>query len=527
MKRILISDEVSPQGLAVLQGDEALRCDYRPGLGAEEIAREIGAYHALIVRSRTKVTREILAAADRLEVIGRAGTGVDNIDLEEATRRGIVVMNVPDGNTVSAAEHTLAMLLSMARGIPAADRTVRAGRWDRTRFLGAELKGKVLGVIGMGKIGREVAHRARAFGMEVIAFDPFVSAEDAARCEAALAPIEEVFRRADFLTVHTPLTPETRHLVGDRELASCKRGVRIVNCARGGILDEAALWKHLAAGQVAGAALDVFEQEPPVDLPVRDDDRVVLTPHLAASTMEAQEKVAVIVAEQVRDFLRDGLARNAVNVTPMDPRVRERAAPFLVLAEKLGRLQAQTIAGRLRKVTVEYSGEIPGDMLPALTVGILKGYFERFLSGPVNAVNAAFIARERGIRLQEVRTTEPQDYMNLVTTVFETDGATQTIAGTVFGRNLPRIVRLDDFRFDATPEGHLLLVSNDDRPGVVGHVGSLLGSHDVNIAYMSVGRDRVGGHAIAILSLDSPLEDGVAERMRQLPGILWVKRASL
>lgn len=527
MRKILISDEVSQRALDRFALERDLAVEYRPGLAAEELRKIIGEYTGLVVRSQTKVTAAVIEAATRLQVIGRAGTGVDNVDLEAATRRGIVVMNVPGGNTVSAAEHTMAMLLAMARAIPAADRSMRAGRWERGLFVGAELEGKILGVLGMGKVGREVAHRARSFGMQVIGYDPFVSADDVGRSQTGFVPLAEIFHRSDFITVHTPLTPETRHLVGDDQLASCKPGVRIVNCARGGIVDEAALAKHLRSGHVAGAAFDVYEEEPPKDLPFREMDNVVLTPHLAASTSEAQEKVAVVIAEQICDYLRDGVARNAVNVTPMDPKVRERVAPYLLLAEKLGRFQSQLIEGHLREITVEYSGEIPSEAQPALTVAILKGYFERFLSGPVNAVNASWIARERGIRLSETKSSEPQDYINLITVIFDTDRRRRAIAGTVFGRNLPRIVRLDDFRFDATPEGELVLVSNDDRPGIVGMVGSLLGSHQINIAYMVLGRDRIGGQAIAVINLDSPLPEAVAERMRAQPGILWVKAVSL
>jgi D-3-phosphoglycerate dehydrogenase len=527
MRRVLITDEVSQRALDRFKAEKDLSVEYLPGLPADELKRIIPGFTALVVRSQTKVTSAIIEAASQLMVIGRAGTGVDNVDMEAATRAGIVVMNVPGGNTVSAAEHTFAMLLAMARGIPSADRSMRAGRWERGRFVGSELEGKVLGVLGMGKVGREVAHRARAFGMEVIAYDPFVSAEDVQRSQTCFVPVEEILRRSDFITVHTPLTPETRYLLGDKQIASCKPGVRIVNCARGGIVDEKALFRHLGSGHVAGAALDVYEEEPPKGLPFVEMDNVVLTPHLAASTAEAQEKVAVIIAEQICDYLREGVARNAVNVTPMDPKVRERVAPYLALAEKLGRFQAQMTEGHLEQVTVEYSGEIPSEALPALTVAVLKGYFERFLSGPVNAVNAAYIAKERGIRLNEVRTTEPQDYINLITTVFESGARRQAIAGTVFGRNLPRIVRLDGFRFDAMPEGELLLVSNDDRPGIVGMVGSLLGAHQVNIAYMSLGRDRIGGHAIAVINIDSSLPAAVGDELRGMPGILWVKTVRL
>jgi len=527
-RRVLISDEVSQSALDRFGAEKGLVVDYRPGLPAGRLEAIIGDYSALVVRSQTKVTSRVIDAAGRLQVIGRAGTGVDNVDLDAATRRGIVVMNVPGGNTVSAAEHTMGMLLAMARGIPAADRSMRAGAWERGRFVGSELEGKTLGVVGLGKVGREVAHRARAFEMRVIAFDPFVSAEEVQRSKIDVVPLEEIFTRSDFITIHTPLTPQTRHLVGETQLAACRPGVRIVNCARGGILDEAALARHLASGHVAGAAIDVYEQEPPPkDHPFRGLDNVVLTPHLAASTAEAQEKVAVSIAEQVCDYLRDGVARNAVNVTPMDPKLRERLAPYLTLAEKLGRFQAQTLEGRLGRVTVEYSGEIPSEALPALTVAVLKGYFERFLSGPVNAVNAAYIARERGIRLDETRTSEPQDYINLITTICESDRGRQEVAGTVFGRNLPRIVRLDGFRFDAMPEGELLLVSNDDRPGIVGMVGSLLGEGQVNIAYMSLGRDRVGGHAIAVINIDSRLPEALANELRGRPGILWVKTVAL
>jgi D-3-phosphoglycerate dehydrogenase len=527
VKRVLISDEVSRRALDRFALESDLALDYRPGLPAGELRTIIGGYAALVVRSQTKVTAAVIEAATRLEVIGRAGTGVDNVDLEAATRRGIVVMNVPGGNTVSAAEHTMAMLLAMARAIPAADRSMRSGRWERGRFVGAELEGKILGVLGMGKVGREVAHRARSFGMQVIGCDPFVSAEDMGRSQTVFVPLEEIFGRSDFITVHTPLTPQTRHLVGDKELSACKPGVRIVNCARGGIVDENALAACLRSGHVAGAALDVYEEEPPGEIAFREMDNVVLTPHLAASTAEAQEKVAVVIAEQICDYLRDGVARNAVNLTPMDPRVRERVAPHLLLAEKLGRFQGQLIEGPLREITVEYSGEIPAEAQPALTVAILKGYFERFLSEPVNAVNAFSITRERGIRLTETKTSEPQDYMNLITVIFDAGERRQAVAGTVFGRNLPRLVGLDDFRFDAVPDGELLLVSNDDRPGIVGIVGSLLGANQINIAYMALGRDRIGGHAIAVINIDSPLPDAVAELLRARPGILWVRTVSL
>jgi D-3-phosphoglycerate dehydrogenase len=528
MKRVLISDELSPRALERFAAEPGVRADNRPGLPAAQLLEVIGGYEALVVRSATKVTAAVIEAGSRLQVIGRAGTGVDNVDVDTATRRGVVVMNVPGGNTISAAEHTMALLLSLARGVPAADRSMQAGRWERGRFTGSELAGKTLGVVGLGRIGREVATRAVSFDMEVIAHDPFVSADDAHRATVPLLPLAELLRRSDFITLHTPLSEATRHMIGAAEIAAMRPGARLVNCARGGLVDEAALAEALRSGKLAGAALDVFEQEPPGEgFPLRGLDQAILTPHLAASTAEAQEKVGVLIADQVCDYLRDGVARNAVNVTSIDPRLRERAAPHLALAESIGRLQAQMIEGRLRQVTVECSGDVPDDALPAVTVAVLKGCFETFLSAPVNAVNAGWLARDRGVGLREVRAHEPHDYQNLITTIFETDARSRTVAGTVFGRNMPRLVTLDGFRFDALPQGELLLVSNDDRPGIVGMIGSLLGEHQVNIAHMSLGRDRAGGQAIAALSIDSPLPAGVLEQLRQRPGILWVRAVHL
>ncbi|MGH9868917.1 MAG: phosphoglycerate dehydrogenase [Candidatus Polarisedimenticolia bacterium] len=528
MKNVLISDEMSPRAVDRFRAEDGVKADYRPGLAEAELLEVVGRYEGLVVRSATKVTANVIEAGARLQVIGRAGTGLDNVDLEAATRRGVVVMNVPGGNTVSAAEHTLALMLALARGVPAADRSMRAGRWERGRFVGSEMEGKTLGIVGLGRVGREVAARAAAFGMQVIAHDPFVSAEDARRASVAFLPLDELLARADFVTLHTPLTPETHHMLGEREIAAMRPGARLINCARGELVDEAALARALESGRLAGAALDVYQKEPPpADFPFRGMEQVVMTPHLAASTAEAQDKVAMLIAEQVCDFLRDGVARNAANVISMDPRLRERAAPYLELAETLGRFQAQVIEGRLREVTVECSGDVPDEALPAVTVAVLKGCFERFLSAPVNAVNAAWIAKERGVGLREVRTREPHDYQNLVTTVFESDVRTRTIGGTVFGRNIPRIVTLDGFRFDALPRGTLLLVSNDDRPGIVGRVGTLLGESQVNIAHMSLGRDRAGGQAIAAISIDTPLPDGVLRQLEQSPGILWVRTVTL
>jgi D-3-phosphoglycerate dehydrogenase len=364
--------------------------------------------------------------------------------------------------------------------------------------------------------------------MEVIAHDPFVSAEGARTGSIPLLSLDDLLPRSDFLTLHVPLTAATKGMIGGKELASLPRGARLINCARGGIVDEAALAKALESGHLAGAALDVFAQEPPAqDLPFRGMDQVILTPHLAASTSEAQEKVAVLIADQVCDYLRDGVARNAANVTSMDPRQRELAAPYLELAETLGRCQGELLEGRLHEITVECSGDVPEEALPAVTIAVLKGYLERFLHDPVNAVNAAWLAKERGLELREVRSRASHDYQNLITTIFRSDQRSRAITGTVFGRNLPRIVALDGFRFDALPRGALLLVSNDDRPGIVGRIGTLLGDNRINIAHMSLGRDREGGQALAAISVDTPVPPEIASKLQATPGIVWVKSIHL
>jgi D-3-phosphoglycerate dehydrogenase / 2-oxoglutarate reductase len=526
-QRVLITDEVSDRCVDRFRAEKSLIVEYRPGLVADALRSSVAGCAALVVRSQTKVTASVIEAGRSLRVIGRAGTGVDNVDVEAATRAGIVVMNVPGGNTVSAAEHTFSLMLALARQIPAADASVKAGRWERRKFVGSELHGKVLGILGVGRVGREVARRARAFEMEILGFDPFLSEEMMAQAKVRFVPLEEIFRRSDFITVHTPLTAETRHLVGAKEMAICKPALRIVNCARGGIVDEKAVAAALEAGKIAGAAFDVYEQEPPKDLLFKDMPNVICTPHLAASTEEAQERVAVDIADQICDYLRDGVARNAVNLTTLDARTMETARPFLALAGKLGRLHAQLMKGHPREIVVEYGGDVPHDATGPLTVAILRGFLEGHSSGPVNAVNAAFIAKERGIKLREIRTPEAIDYTSLITVTVESTEGRRDVSGTLFGRNLARIVRLDGYHFDAIPEGTLLLVSNDDRPGIIGILGTTLGRAGINIAYMSLGRDRSGGQAIAILNVDSDVPPAVLDELRAAPGIVWVKTAAL
>ena len=524
---MLIADKVSPTCAEVLRA-AGLEADHRPGIGASDLRSAIGDFDGLVVRSDTQVTEDVLAAAPRLRVVGRAGAGVDNIDVDAATRRGIVVMNAPGENTISAAEHTLSMLLSLARRIPAADRSMRAGRWEHgTTFMGVELYAKTLGVLGVGKVGREVASRARAFGMEVVGFDPVLTPEVAARLGVQILPLAEVLARADFLTLHLPLTAETRHLIGREQLLRCRRGLRIINVARGGIVDEAALIEALESGQVAGAALDVFEHEPPSGSPLLRLDSVVLTPHLGGSTREAQEKVAARIAEQIAAYLRDGTVANAVNVEGVEPRLAPALLPYRDLCGRLGRFLSALGPGSYDEVLLEYAGAVNEYPIRPLTSAFLKGLLEGKLSDPINPVNALILAREAGIRVQETRAGESRDFTALVSATLRGPAGARSAAGTLFGKRDPRLTRIDEFQIDAMPQGAMLIVSNDDRPGMVGRIGSLLGDAGVNIAYMSLGRDRSGGRAIAVLNLDSPIPKHLLKQLSAIDGVLWAEGVTL
>jgi len=524
--KVLIADTILPVCSEVLQR-AGIETDHRPGITAIELLTAVGDVEGIVVRSDTRITEEVMRKAPRLRVIGRAGAGVDNIDVEAASKRGIVVMNAPGENTISAAEHTLSLMLSLARQIPLADRSMKAGRWDRGRILGVELSGKTLGVLGLGKVGREVAARARAFGMEVIGFDPVLSEEVASRLGVSLVPIETVYSRSDFITLHLPLTDGTRHLIGKDELGRCRKGVRILNVARGGVLDEAALCEALREGRVAGAALDVFEKEPPTGSPLLSFDTVILTPHLGASTQEAQEKVAVRIAEQIAAYLKDNLVVNAVNVDGIDPRLLPVLQPYRDLCERLGRLLASLARGPVSEVTLEYSGSVQDFPMRPLTASFLKGFLQSRLSDPVNVVNAVILAREVGIRVQESRAAEPQDFTALITASLRGRDGGRSAAGALFGKREPRLVRLDEFHLDALPKGDMLIVSNDDRPGMVGRIGSAIGGASVNIAYLSLGRDRSGGRAIAVFNLDSPVPDGLLREIAAIDGVLWAERVTL
>jgi D-3-phosphoglycerate dehydrogenase / 2-oxoglutarate reductase len=517
--KVLITDPLAEQGRAILERVPQIDVRYRPGLKPDEICGAIPDAHALIVRSGTRATEQIITAGRSLKVIGRAGIGVDNIDVEAASKRGIVVMNTPGGNNVTTAEHTLTLLLAMARNIPQASASLRKGEWERSKFTGVEVCGKTLGIIGVGNIGSVVADRAQGLKMKVIAYDPYLSAEAAARSGIELTTLDDLYGRADFISWHTPLTPETRGSVGKDAFAKMRKGVRIVNCARGGIVDEAALAEAIRSGQVAGAALDVFvEEPPPKDHPLLALDAVVATPHLGASTDEAQINVAVAIAEQVVDFFMRGEVRNAVNFPNLSAERFAVLGPFLSLAEKVGSLQAQMGSGAVLEVEVEGSGDVAEHDLKAITASVLKGLLSPVMESVVNYVNAPFIARERGIRVVEACSSVPSDFLNSLTVRVRREQETTTVAGAVFGKKTLRIVRINRFYMEAVPEGFILILNNRDVPGVVGAVGSLLGKHGINIAGIELGRDETK-HAISFFHVDERVPQSVLGELRKLPAI--------
>jgi (S)-sulfolactate dehydrogenase len=527
-KRVLVADDLSPEAVRILQ-EAGLAVDVKVGLKADELERVIGEYDALAVRSATKVTAKLLDKAERLRVIGRAGVGVDNVDLAAATRRGVVVMNTPGGSSTTVAELALAMILALSRHLAAATASVRAGKWEKKKFQGHELAGKTLGVVGVGNIGSVLVDRARALKMRIVAYDPFLSPEAAAKLGAELVDLEGVWREADVVSLHVPLTDGTRHLVNAATLAKMKPGALLVNCARGGIVDERALADALASGHLGGAALDVFEQEPPsADHPLFALSNVVVTPHIGASTEEAQAAVAVAIAEQLAAYLNVGEVKNAVNVPGLPAELREQLGPWLPLAEQLGALAAGLAPAGTSEVTVEIAGELASVPLRPIAARALVGILRPFLDFPVNDVSAPAIAKERGIAVREVRAGETHDYASLLTIRVRGQGGEEVaVAGTVYGKRDARIVRVGDFRLEAVPAGHVVLCENDDAPGVVGNLGTTLGAAGVNIARISLSRLDDRSRAFAFLNVDSAPTPGVLEEVRRLPHIRNVRALQL
>lgn len=526
--KVLVADHLSEDGVKLLEREDGLSVDVKTGLSSKELAEIVGRYDGLIVRSSTKVTAEIIAKADRLKVIGRAGVGLDNVDAEAATKRGIVVMNVPAGNTISTAEHTMSLILALARRIPQAYTSLRGGLWERSKFVGTELAGKILGIVGLGKIGTEVAKRAQAFGMRVIAHDPFLSSERAQRLEIQLVELKQLYAESDVITVHIPLNTETRHLIGAKEIASMKRGVRLINCARGGIIDEDALYQAIQGGKVAGAALDVFEQEPPPKgHPLLTLEQVIAVPHLGASTEEAQYNVAIEVAKQVADALLGRGIRNAVNMPSVDAQTLKVLQPYITLGERLGSLACQLSGKQIAEVRVTYVGELTTHETSPVTLAVLKGVLTPMVGENVNYVNASLIASERGLKVVEAKATQTEEFANLLALEVRSDGQSLILQGTLSVRREPRIVKIDRYVVEASPEGHMLIIKNQDKPGLIGALGTLLGEAKINIAGMSNGRDKPGGMAITVLNVDSAVPPKVLEQVKKLKHVVDAKLIKL
>ncbi len=525
--KILVSDSISKRGVEILE-KAGFTVDVKTKLSKADLLREINAYEGLIVRSATKVTAKVIEAAERLKVIGRAGSGLDNVDTQAATRRGVVVMNTPGGNTVTTAEHTMSLILAMTRRIPQATSSMKAGKWEKERFMGVELYNKTLGIIGVGQIGGYVAKLAQGLSLNVIAYDPYLSEEQAQKMGVHLVDLAEIYRRADIISVHTPLTAETRSLINADAIAQMKPGVMIVNCARGGVINETDLVEALKARRVAAAAFDVFEEEPiRTDHPLLALDNFICTPHIGASTEEAQENVAVGIAEQIVDYFTKGLARGAVNVPSVPPELLPRLQPYITLAEKLGLLQAQVYEGGLERVTVEYNGDVSALTVAPLTIAVLKGLLTPILEDAVNFVNAPMVAKERGIEVKEVKSSDAGDFTSVIRVRVEAGRKSHHLAGTLYNRKDSRIIEIDNFQVEVVPEGHMMLILNVDRPGVIGTVGQVLGEHGINIAQMQCSRETRGGNALLIIGLDAPLPIGVLETIKRAKNILSVKLVDL
>lgn len=521
--RVLVSDNLSARGLEVLRQNPTFQVDVRTKVAPEELLRIIDQYDALIVRSATKVTAEVIRAGKQLKVIGRAGVGVDNVDVESATAQGVVVMNTPTGNTVTTAEHSISLLLALTKHIPQAVASLKGGRWEKGKFLNVELFNKTLGVIGLGRIGSEVARRAKGFAMRVIAYDPFISTEVASRIGVELTDLDEVYRQADFITLHVPLGPDTYHMINRETIGSMKQGVRIINCARGGIVDEEALYEAIMSGHVAGAAFDVLEKEPDTSSPLLSLENFIGTPHLGAATAEAQENVAIAIAQQVADYLSSGLIRNSVNTPSIEPELLAKIQPYLTLAEKLGRLDSQLAEGRFQEIRIDYTGEVATYDTSPLTAAVVKGVLDPITSDTINIVNALPYARQRGIRVVESKSSQEEDYASLISVVIQTDRGQSLVAGTLFSRREPRVVRIDEFSLEAVPEGYLLVFSNLDVPGVIGKIGTILGQNQVNIAGMVLGREKPGGQAVSVVNVDSQIPAPVLDEIRRMPNIVYAK----
>ncbi|MBI5149285.1 MAG: phosphoglycerate dehydrogenase [Candidatus Omnitrophica bacterium] len=522
--KILISDQLADEGLAILKAVKEFTVDYKYDLTPEQLKAIIKDYDALIVRSSTKVTADIIAAANRLKFIGRAGVGLDNVDLKAATQKGIVAMNTPAGNTTSTAEHTMSMILALSRNIPQACASVKAGKWERSKFGGVELHGKTLGVVGFGRIGSTVSRYAKAFGMSVIVFDPYISLEVAANLGVKMVDLKTLLKDADYITVHIPKSAETKNLIGENEFKLMKKTVRLINCARGGIVDEAALAKALQEKRIAGCALDVFDQEPlQADSPLLKLDNCIMTPHLGASTSEAQINVAIEIAESIRNALLGKGIINAANFPTVDAEAYKSLEPYINLGYRMGKFAGQLINGRISAVKITYGGVIGKYKVAPVTLSLVNGLLTPILGETVNFINALDVAKERAIDVQEVISSKEEEFVNAIRVEAKTDKDPFVILGTLSANQQPRIVKINNVYMEAIPDGYILFIQNNDKPGLVGAIGTLLAEAKINIAGITLGREAPGGLAISAVNVDSDVPEKTIERLRGTKDVLYVK----
>jgi D-3-phosphoglycerate dehydrogenase len=515
--KVLVSDKLGEIGVQMFREEEGIDIDVNTDLTPDELKGIIGEYDALVIRSATKVTADLLESAKKLKVVGRAGIGLDNVDIPAATKRGVAVMNTPGGNVVTTAEHAIAMMMALTRNIPQGTSSLREGRWDKKQLQGREVYNKTLGVIGLGNIGSIVADRARGLKMNVIVFDPNVVSEKIEKEGFKSVSLNELYKKSDYITVHVPKIKSTIGLLNKDAFKKMKDGVMIVNCARGGIIDEPDLYDALKSGKVGGVALDVFETEPPGESPLFELDSVIGTPHLGASTREAQTNVAVAVAEQIIELLKNNTVINAVNVPSVTGELLQKLNPYLNIADRIGRLQEQLIKGPIKEVIVEYKGDFHGLDMSPVTTALLNGLLSPLVKEAVNTVNAPVIAKEMGIKITETESQDSEDYTNLITVTLVTTEMQNIVAGTIFGKNDARVVKVNNFRLEMTPEGYLALIHNLDKPGAIGSIGTTLGEHNINIAKMQVGQEEDGERNIIFLQVDTPLPDGVVKELADLP----------
>ncbi len=524
MIKVLISDKLAPEGLQILKNVKEFQVDSKPGISPDDLKAIIKDYDALIIRSETKVTADIIAAADRLKFIGRAGVGVDNVDLKAATKKGVVVMNTPGGNTTSTAEQTMSLILALSRNIPQACASLKAGKWERSKFTGVELHGKILGVVGLGRIGSTVARMAKAFGMKIVGYDPFITVELAKQIGVEIVEKDDLLKRADYITIHVPKSTDTKSFISDKEFDLMKKDVRVINCARGGIIDESALVRALESGRIKGCALDVYEKEPPdFQSPLFKFDNCVATPHLGASTSEAQVNVAIEIAEAIRNALLGQGIVNATNFPSIDAETFKVLEPYVELSEQMGKFAGQLIDGRVSNIKIFYSGVLCDYKTAPVSMALVYGILKPALGDSINLVNSLDVARERAVKVEEIKTNEKQEFVNLIRLEVATDKDPFVLFGTLSSNSQPRIVKVNNVYVEAIPRGYMLYINNNDRPGIVGAVGTILGKNKINIASITFGREQKGGRVISVVNVDNEIPESVLQELRQTPDILFVK----